>query len=120
MVALCLHEHRDIGYPLMKEGIIGGADVIMSLDYSVCGPGCDTSFTGEADDEVLSDGAASFGIKIIKTETGISEEACIANVTNDIDKANEILLMLANNSVTPCCLRDVLEEICASEQTVRA
>ena len=57
----------------------------------------------------------SYGIKITMIDTGILEEACVEGVTENYEKAKKILLTLADNQVTPCCLREILEDICAAD-----
>ena len=62
--------------------------------------------------------AMSYGFVVAKTEGGIHEEACVDDVTINYDRAKKILNLLADNQVTPCCLREILEDICATEYTV--
>ena len=117
MVALCLHEHRDIGYSLLKDDPSDDAERIMKLDYIICESGREQGLPVAGEDAAIYAAGASYGVKITKTETGVQEEKFIGNVTCSIEKAGEILRLLADNCVTPCCLREVLEEICAADQT---
>ena len=129
MGAMCLHEHRDAGYSRLCDEPAGGAERLMRLDYYVCESEYGAVYTIAGEDAGLYAGAITYGVKITKTETVLSaggtnpanpanpanyEESYIADVTGDIQKAKGLLRLLADNRVTPCCLRDVLEDICAS------
>jgi len=146
MTTLCLREHRVAKYLLLngeeaREGAVRGepadgeapyygalrvGEKVMELDYYLYETGrkqgkyanandayrCDG---GEADD---FSGAVTYGITIAKTEDEYTEDKHIEAVTGDIIKAEEILRLLADNLVTPCSLRDVLEDICAGDLIV--
>ena len=127
MGAMCLHEHRDAGYSRLCDEPAGGAERIMRLDYYVCESEYDAACPATGEGADFFAGVITYGFKITKTETGARagetspanyEESYIADVTGDIQKAKGLLRILADNRVTPCCLRDVLEDICASELAV--
>lgn len=56
-----------------------------------------------------------YGIEVVKTEyldgNVKIETKEIENITNNIEKENEILTLLRNNEVTPIGVEDVLQEI---------
>jgi hypothetical protein len=56
-------------------------------------------------------GRASYGVRVAKIEDGQLEDKTIDNVTHDRKLAQDIIKLLADNSVTPISLRDVLEDI---------
>ena len=127
MIVTCLHEHRDVSYFNIGDGPESGAKRFMKLDYYLCDPDDGSSAatdagiepeTAEGPDNYFWSDDVPYGIRVIKTEGDIHEEARVADVTTVYKKAKSILLILADNQVTPCSLRDVLEDICAAEYTV--
>jgi len=115
-----MHDIKEARYSL-DGGPEGGGARAMRLDYylreSEYMPepaGTDTNivsgtpvFTGSLAP------ARVFGIEVVKTESGKTERAYIGEVTADMAKAYEIFKLLSSNLVTPCSLREVLEDICA-------
>jgi len=61
--------------------------------------------------ERASGGAYGVGVK--KFEDGVCEDAYFNAVTCNAEDAASLIKLLADNSVTPCCLRDVLEDLLA-------
>lgn len=55
----------------------------------------------------------TYGVSIKKTEGEAVEETYVGDITSDAEKAYALMRLLAENLVTPCCLRDVVEDICA-------
>ena len=124
MTSIFMHERRETGYSLLKSGWIQGAYKHMKLDYylfeSHFYPGHKSeddknnqwNFESFYPDDFYDD--RTFGICVVRTEEDSFEEVCVNDVTADAQKAAEILNLLSENLVTPCCLREVLEDICAS------
>ena len=110
MATTCLHEHRYVGYQLLNEEPASGMTRFMNLDYYICEPDAASAAENAQANGYWSD-AVSYGIKVAKSEGGLHEEAYIADVTANFGKAGEILHLLADNQVTPCSLRDILENL---------
>jgi len=119
MITMCLHERRDAGYSMLNDSRTGGSERIMKLDYFICESIHPPDYATAGEDAASHAGIASYGVKVTRTEPEEFEEASAGDVTCDFERAKEILRLLADNCVTPCCLREALEDICASEQTIR-
>ena len=115
MITTCLHEYRYAGYLCEEEKSANNAKRLMKLDYylheSEYSPGAESEpqEPGFWSDEI------SYGFRVTKTEVDAFEEARVEYVTVGYDKAKELLRILAENKVTPCCLCDVLEDICIND-----
>ena len=114
------HEHREVKYPVWTKGSDENTEKTMRLDYYIYESDVDWEFRLIGSENAARFNVISYGIGV--TETGIGDgvfEEKIANdVTHDAEKALSILRLLADNCVTPCCLTDALEEICAADATV--
>ncbi len=88
----------------MREIWVGtGADTtketeIITCEYYILVHEMDTDFGWE-----------SYGIKVTRKETG--ESVRVADITVNADKMMDLALLLRRNLVTPCTLREVLEEL---------
>ena len=118
MTTMYLHDHKVVKYSSWNDGSVNDLERIMRLDYYVyeneilCDsvkPGCDPA---------PGVNVITYGISVKKTEGDGVEEKYIENVTCDEAWSRDILRLLADNIVTPCCLDDMLEEIINSEYSV--
>ena len=116
MITMCQHECRNAPYQLLNEEQSDSAKRVMRLDYCLHESEFDTVRNSElysdSWDTSLQGHVISYGIGITKTDEDSLEEIYIGDVTSDGEKAQKILRLLADNLVTPCGLRDVLEDIC--------
>jgi hypothetical protein len=102
----------------LSDEATGGMENVMGLDYYLYVSEFGKDFNDYDGDINYQEEVVSYGIKITKTEAEAIEETLVEDVTVDMEKANDIIRRLADNLVTPCCLREVLEDICASECTI--
>ena len=118
-MTMYLHEHREVRYAPGGSCLADPAEEPVRLDYYL--------YESEDDWEikVLGNEAAavrlnlvSYGIGVTESGRELFEEKFVKEVTNDKSAAINIVGVIADNLVTPCCLSEVLEEICAIESTV--
>jgi len=117
MMTMCQHEYKVVRYIFLENGSLDASERIMRLDYYV--NAVDREW-GLREDHGLSgaDIAMSYGVGITKTEADAFEESFIYDVTVNKDRACDILQMLAKYCVTPCCMRDVLEDLITEEYSL--
>jgi len=70
------------------------------------------AYSGDCDD--MAEQVKVYGIEVKKTEADSSESEYVADFTTNEGLAMKMLRLLADNHVTPCCLRDVLDDACAN------
>jgi len=111
---------REARYNLVS-GLGADKAKTMKLDYYLH----ETDYTPEtynADSGIVSEPPVSlenfmiiktYAIEVVKTEAGEVEKAYISDVTADKKTAAQMIEALTANLVTPCCLREVLEDLCA-------
>ncbi|MCL2058470.1 MAG: DUF6514 family protein [Oscillospiraceae bacterium] len=98
-----------------------GAERPMRLDYyldeldgapqGLYGGGCGCYGGSGRGNPACAVEAVPFCIRVTKEELDAFEEARFEDVTHDFEGAKRIVLLLAENLVTPCCLLEILEEI---------
>lgn len=57
-----------------------------------------------------SGGAARYGAEIVMRRGGCTERATIRDITVSYGRIRELIALLCENTVTPCTLRDVVED----------
>ena len=119
MITLNLREHRDVRFITADNEPDFNGVTFMRLNYYIHESECEPELLDDNNDpEVWGRGMPygftaikSFGIGVSKTQESNFEEKYVGDVTTNKSKAREIIRMLAENHVTPCCLRDALEDI---------
>ena len=107
MITAMLHEQRESGYARLDGARNFGAERPMRLDY----------YLHELDGGEDAPDAVLFCIRVTKDDGDLFEESRVEDATHDFERAKCILQLLADNLVTPCCLRETLEEINAAQYT---
>lgn len=64
------------------------------------------------------DGIERYGISVTSTVFGGGETASVRDVTTELPFAEKILTLLADNTVLPSTLSEIIEECVAAEFTV--
>ena len=110
MTTMCLHSIREVKYAVSYSCHDDGAPKLMRLDYFLhendYGP---DEYSGVSAYEPMK----VYCVEVKKTEADSCERSYFADLTTDECKAKGVISLLAENLVTPCCLRDVLEDIFA-------
>lgn len=81
-----------------------GADAQLTINYYI-------AKTADLSRD-MCDYSEIFSFIVVGFEDGnISDSVFIYDVTRQEKTAQELILLLSENSVTPCCVKDVLEDI---------
>lgn len=60
--------------------------------------------------EETLEGCMSYGAEIVMHRGGHRETAAVRHITTSYGRMREILSLLSRNTVTPCTLREIVEE----------